>query len=92
MSIYRNRVEYLKSVEIHCYSLCVHLLIEETIAIHAAKAVLMDLYCDEQFWELEGNARDIHVRRTAIAHSIQALGEWRATSEMQAFPKGEAIS
>lgn len=73
MREYRNRVESLKAVEVFCYSLCVHLLTEEILAIKAAKTVLLDLFADERFWELEGEERDRRVRKQAIARSMEIL-------------------
>jgi hypothetical protein len=73
MKEYRNRVESLKAVEVFCYSLCVHLLSEEVLAMNAAKTVLLDLFADERFWVLEGEERDRRVRKQAIARSMEIL-------------------
>jgi hypothetical protein len=68
-----TRIDILKSVEVLCYSFCIHLLIEEQLAITAAKASLLDLYGDDEFWRLEGKARENRVRSSAITRSIEIL-------------------
>lgn len=73
MKEYRKRVESLKAVEVFCYSLCVHLLTEELLAMNAAKTVLLDLFADERFWELQGEWRDRRVRKQAISRSMEIL-------------------
>lgn len=73
MSDYRNRLDRLKAVEVLCYSLCIHLLTEEVLAITAAKAALIDLFADEQFWSLDGAERDKRVRKKAIARAMELL-------------------
>ncbi|MBO9596302.1 MAG: hypothetical protein J7559_00540 [Cohnella sp.] len=73
MSEYTRRIKSLQAVEVLCYSLCVHLLVEEALAINAAKTALMDLFKDDQFWELEGEERDKRVRKHAIARSMELL-------------------
>ncbi|WP_239613994.1 hypothetical protein [Cohnella mopanensis] len=72
---YRNRIDRLKAVEVLCYSLCIHLLTEELLAVHAAKAALLDLYKDEQFWLLEDSERDQRVRKQAIRRSLECLAK-----------------
>jgi hypothetical protein len=72
---YDKRIEELRSVEVYCYSLCVHLLKEEPIAAGAAKSVLIELYEDEQFWSLQGEERQIRVRDKTISKSVQAYRE-----------------
>jgi hypothetical protein len=71
MNDYRKRIDYLKSVEVLCYSLCIHLLTEEILAIQAAKATLLDLFSDEKFWLLGSSERDKRIRRQAISRSIE---------------------
>ncbi|BBI33102.1 hypothetical protein [Cohnella abietis] len=73
MNEYRKRINSLKSVEVLCYSLCIHLLVEEALATDAAKAALLDLYTDDQFWKLEGTERDGRVRKKAIYRSMELL-------------------
>jgi hypothetical protein len=68
-----NRIVILKSVEVLCYSLCVHLLVEEQLSAEAAKAALLDLYQDERFWLLDGMERDKRVRSKAITRSIEFM-------------------
>jgi hypothetical protein len=75
MSDNKNRIDMLRSVEVLCYSLCIHLLLEEKMAIIAAKAALLDLYEDEQFWSLEGTELDMRVRSRAISRSLETLGK-----------------
>lgn len=70
---YKNRIANLKVFEVLCYSLCIHILVEEALAINATKAVLLDLFKDEQFWLLEGKERDKRARRLAIARSMEVL-------------------
>ncbi|MCD9021303.1 hypothetical protein [Cohnella silvisoli] len=77
MSDYRKRIDGLKSIEVFCYSLCIHLLAEEALATVAAKATLLDLYDDEQFWLLEGTERDKRIRRQAISRSIELAAQQR---------------
>jgi hypothetical protein len=71
MNDYWKRIDYLKSVEVLCYSLCIHLLTEEILATQAAKATLLDLFSDEQFWLLESSDRDKRIQRQAITRSIE---------------------
>jgi hypothetical protein len=78
MSDSKNRIDVLRSVEVLCYSLCFHLLLEEKIAIIAAKEVLLDLFEDEQFWSLKGTERDMRVRSKAISRSIETMGKRQA--------------
>ncbi|TVY04483.1 hypothetical protein [Cohnella terricola] len=73
MNDYAKRVSALKSFEVLCYSLCIHLLTEEVLAVHAAQAALLDLFADEQFWRLEDDERTKRVRRRAIARSMELL-------------------
>lgn len=77
MNEYRNRVKSLQDVEVFCYSLCIHLLVEEVLAVRAAKTALMDLFEDDQFWRLEGKERDKRVRNRAIARSLEILSPQR---------------
>lgn len=70
---YRKRVDSLKTIEVLCYSLCIHLLAEEVLAANAAKAALLDLFGDEQFWKLEGSEREQRVRKQAIRRSLECL-------------------
>ncbi|TFE29915.1 hypothetical protein [Cohnella luojiensis] len=73
MNRYEKRIDGLRAVEVLCYSVCLHLLIEEQRANLAAKAALIDLYADERFWELEGRDRECRVRQLAVSRSIQAM-------------------
>lgn len=75
MRNYRKRIDSLKSIEVFCYSLCIHLLAEEALATIAAKATLIDLFGDEQFWLLEGTERDKRIRRQAISRSIELAAQ-----------------
>jgi hypothetical protein len=75
MSDSKDRINMLRSEEVLCYSLCFHLLLEEKMAIIAAKKVLLDLYEDQQFWSLEGTERDLRVRCRAISRSLETMGK-----------------
>jgi hypothetical protein len=71
-----SRIAILKSVEVLCYSLCVHLLVEEQLSTEAAKATLLDLYQDERFWLLDSTDREKRVRSRAISKSIECMRKW----------------
>ncbi|KIL34306.1 hypothetical protein SD71_19840 [Cohnella kolymensis] len=73
MNRFEQQVDVLKSVEGFCYSVCVHLLNEEAIAAKAAKAALLDLYRDKQFWTLEASEREKAVQRKAVSRAVEQL-------------------
>lgn len=77
MNRFEHQVDVLKSVEGFCYSVCVHLLNEEAIAVKAAKAALLDLYRDKQFWTLQESEREKAVRRKAVSRSVEQLNNTR---------------
>jgi hypothetical protein len=79
MSRFEHQVDVLKSVEGFCYSVCVHLLSEETTAAKAAKAALLDLYKDKQFWTLQASEREKAARRKAVSRAVEQL---KNTSEI----------
>ncbi|OXS52421.1 hypothetical protein B1A99_34240 [Cohnella sp. CIP 111063] len=75
MKEYNNRLESLRSVESFCYSLCIHILVEEALAWNAARLALLDLYQDELFWQSDQEERKRIVRKKAVARALeQAIG------------------
>jgi len=73
MKNYANRVESLRSVEVLCYSLCIHLLTEEALAWNAARLALLDLFQDKQFWLLDPEEKNRLVRKRAIARAMEQM-------------------
>jgi|GEM_PF-4507912 len=75
MREYYNRIEALRSVESFCYSLCIHILVEEALAWNAARSALLDLYQDELFWQSDQEGRKRIVRKKAVARALElAIG------------------
>lgn len=73
MNNFNHQIHVLKSVEGFCYSVCVHLLTEQKTAEKAAKAALLDLYKDKQFWTLHESERAKVVRRKAVFRAFEEL-------------------
>ncbi|WP_372629241.1 hypothetical protein [Cohnella sp.] len=71
MKEYDNRIESLRSVESFCYSLCIHILVEEVLAWNAARLALLDLYQDELFWQADQEGRKRIVRKRAVARALE---------------------
>ncbi len=79
MKDYGNRVESLRSVEVLCYSLCVHILVEEALAWNASRLALIDLFQDENFGSLDEQAQYRLVRKKAIARAMELAARKTAT-------------
>ncbi|MFF2482520.1 hypothetical protein [Paenibacillus sp. NPDC058071] len=60
-----NPVHRLRSFEPVCYTICLHLLLEEQKALLAAERLLIALYQDERFRQLEEKEIDRYILRKA---------------------------
>jgi uncharacterized radical SAM superfamily protein len=82
MSDYKNRIDRLKSLEVLCYSFCIHLLTEERLALSAAKLALLDLFQDEQLWVLDNKERVKRVRQRSVARALEQLALGKKTGSV----------
>ncbi|MFC7147380.1 hypothetical protein ACFQMJ_02435 [Cohnella cellulosilytica] len=64
-------METLRAVEVHCYSLCIHILVEEALAWNACRLTLIDLFQDKRFGSLDESEQNRLVRMKAIARSME---------------------
>ncbi|MFC4599169.1 hypothetical protein [Cohnella hongkongensis] len=79
MKDYGHRVEALRAVEALCYSLCIHILVEESLAWNAARMTLIDLFEDEQYWQSDSEEQKRLVRKKAIARALEQAAKKAAS-------------
>ncbi|MBH5316454.1 hypothetical protein I6N90_01370 [Paenibacillus sp. GSMTC-2017] len=61
-----QKVNGLRSYESITYTICLTILSDETSACEAAQSVLVRLFQDVQFWELQETARRSHIMRYCL--------------------------
>ncbi|CDN43342.1 MULTISPECIES: hypothetical protein [Paenibacillus] len=69
-----DRIRRLRSVESHCYSVCMYLLQNEALAVQAAQDALCDMFSRDSLHPDE-------VKKTAMEHALAAAGKARAASQ-----------
>lgn len=65
MSEFQDRVNQLRSYESISYTICLYLLVNEEDAAQAAEQLLIQLFKDQHFWQMEEQARQHYLLRNA---------------------------
>ncbi|MCM3745793.1 hypothetical protein M3223_00355 [Paenibacillus pasadenensis] len=62
-----DRIHSLRAAEQQCYSICMHLLKDEQLAVKAAQEALFELYCEDTVANRE------LVKKIAIRHALKLV-------------------
>lgn len=73
MSSFQIKVERLRAYEPVCYTICLSLLSEQRAAELAAEKLLLKLFGDALFWQLEECKRERYVLRLASLICFEQL-------------------
>lgn len=69
-----DRIHFLRAAEPQCYSICMHLLNDEQLAVKAAQEALFELYCEDDSMNRES------VKKIAIRHALKLVRRPQAAS------------
>ncbi|MUT67056.1 hypothetical protein [Paenibacillus sp. NEAU-GSW1] len=67
MSSFQIQVERLRAYEPICYTICLSLLADQRAAEFTAEKLLLKLFGDASFWQLDESKRERYVLRLASA-------------------------